>query len=400
MNATMSKPVRSTLLDMRQLQGQNLLGKEGLMSLLAAIRRMIGWLLSPFRTVAKVLFGHGAPTGAEPNADFVTGNAPVQLPERTDQLAFTATPEGVEPSDEALVDQMLATGTGTVDVELQGPPEEIDVLLPMLQKHVEQLLKSHLPADAEAAKVEGRVVALAETAEFVRYAHHIVSRQVDSMVRAIADNKLYDGMSPETILQCVRAAGESGAKANVDGSAEERLLARLALQDKIASDYAQQLRQIAAVLVRPAQGEGEQAGNVASEAPGALEAVVLRAADVARTKLLQRGTVVQSSLDELPMALKKAMESARAAQVQSVVEVDGVAGPEESGATAVVAVAPAAPVAAAVEAPPKVEAKAAPVAAKPAGMFGAAHVARSAEELDEVNLIDDSLPEMEGMVVG
>lgn len=410
MNATMRKPVRTTLFDMKQLQGQDLLGKEGLQNLIAAIRRMIGWLLSPFRTVARVLFGLGAPAVAQSGDVLTTGDvtalpgapkAPEGLEDggMADHLLADSAPELAGLDDGGVADQMLARGAGSIEIELQGPPEEIDVLLPMLQKHVEQLLKSHLPSDAEAAKVEGRVVALAETAEFVRYAHHIVSRQVASMVQGMAENKLYDGMSAQTILELVRAGAEGGGKPNADGSPEERLLARLALQEKLASDYTHQLQQLAVMLVRPASAalEGEEPQEVA--VVGELEAVALRAGDQARAKLLLRGTPMQTTLEELPKALVQAIAAAKAgaaapAAVEDVAESAKVSVAEPAGtepAPSTVAVAAASP------APAR---QTAPVARKPAGMFGAAQVERSVAEMDEANVIDDDLPDMEGMVVG
>ncbi len=410
MNAIVQKPVRTTLFDMKQLQGQDLLGKEGLQNLIAAIRRMIGWLLSPFRTVARVLFGLGAPAVGQSGDVLTTGDvtalpgapqAPQGLEDggMADHLLADSAPELAGLDDGGVADQMLARGAGSIEIELQGPPEEIDVLLPMLQKHVEQLLKSHLPSDAEAAKVEGRVVALAETAEFVRYAHHIVSRQVASMVHGMAENKLYDGMSAQTILELVRVGGERGGKSNADGSPEERLLARLALQEKLASDYAHQLQQLAVMLVRPgpAASEGEEPPEPV--VVGELEAVALRAGDQARGKLLLRGAPMQTSLEELPQALAHAIVAAKAglaasAAVEDVAESAEVALAEPAGSE------PLPSTAAVTAAPPAPAPQTASVAPKPAGMFGAAQVERSVAEMDEANFIDDDLPDMEGMVVG
>jgi len=402
MNATMPKSVRTTLFDMKQLPVPDLLGKEGLQNLIAAIRRMIAWLLSPFRTVAKVLFGQGAPSAAEPSAVLATGNAPEQPAPGADNVAFAPSidepglmQEGLD--DGGMADLMLASGAGSVDVELHGPAEEIDMLLPMLQKHVEQLLKSHLPADADAAKIEARVVALAETAEYVRYAHHIVSGQVVGMVKGISEKPLYAGMSQNTILELVRASGSGGTKGNADGSDEERVLGRLALQERLASDYQLQLRQIAALLVRPAEQEDVEAGESGQVAPNPLEAAVLLAGDLARSKLFQPGTVMRSNLAALPDALSAALAMAKASAHQKVEVEEVVVEPVEVAAVAESNSVPA--TAAVPEVVVPVASPARPVV-KPSGMFGTARVERSADELEEANLIDDDMPEMEGMVVG
>jgi len=439
--STITETRRAQLLSAQQLREQQEVGgREGLASLLAAVRRMMNWLLSPFRIVARVLFRPKEVAGILPAAD-KTGpadRAAVPANAFVDDVSF----DSLAPSETAgkgdepelgLMRRIAENPDGGLDVEVTGRSEDLDAVLPMLLRHIEQILKTHLPSDAQEAQVAAHVVALAETAECSRYAHRLVAREVDIAMRAVVADPKYVGLSAGTIENMVRSAAQSpeAAAAFGEGSAEQRLLARLAVRDKIEADFALQMRQMATALA-PMIGAAKSAGELEGRGKELL-ASAMRAADVTRNKLRVRqaaqGTakVLPETLPEVPNAVGEAIGQVASAmnekrEVAALEAAETAAEAEESAAATVEpAAVDAAPIAsAAVEVAPAVKAetpapalaapaptpsaasvKAAAVAVKSvvaAGMFGGAATAhRTAAELDDVNIIaDDGLVFEEG----
>jgi len=428
------------LMNAEQLrEQQETSGREGLASLLKAVRRMLDWLLMPFRMVGRVLF--------KPRLAVADTAAPADASAADRASAFANTSPGTDSasmlngaagkSDDqdlaGLVKQVANNPDGELGIEVTGKPDDLDVVLPMLMRHIDQILKTHLPSDAQEAQVATHLVALAETAECSRYAHRLVSREVDSALKAVLADPKYVGLSTTTIEGMVRSAAQSqdaGAQFG-DGSAEQRLLARLAVRDKIEADYALQMRQMAVALA-PMLGEAKASGELAGRGKDLL-ANALQAADTTATKLRVRhaahgtskvlpetlptvreavdqaiASVVQSLQDKAAPAASAPTEASavQAAVVQSA-EFEGLAKAEtaEASAAAPAPAVVAAPVPA--SAPAVAPAQASVAAAKAAvvavqavragGMFGGvATVQRNAAELGEADLVDDVFMESEG----
>lgn len=446
--STVTQTRRAQLLSAEQLrEQQEMTGREGLASLLAAVRRMMNWLLSPFRVMAQVLFKPKEVAGVLPATD-KTGPADRAAAPATasvDDVSFDSLApgdtarKGDDPELGGLMKQIKENPEGGLDIEVSGKAEDLDAVLPMLLRHIDQILKTHLPSDAQEAQVAGHLVALAETAECSRYAHRMVSREVDTAMRAVVSDSKYLGLSARTIENMVRAAAQSpdAAAAFGDGSAEQRLVARLAVRDKIEADFSLQMRQMAVALT-PAIGAAQSAAEMEGRGKELLTSV-MQAADAARNKLRVRhathgsGKVVPETLPEVADALGEAighvvsaMNEKRAAEAAAP-EAGELAG--EATESLAASTAPAAqhggeavPAAAAeVQAAPEVVSlvkEAEPVGAVPApaptattvkaaavavksvvaaGMFGGtAVVSRTAAEMDDVNVVDPAFDVEEG----
>lgn len=442
--STVTEARRAQLLSAQQLREQQEIGgREGLASLLAAVRRMMNWLLSPFRVVARVLFKPKEVAGVLPAAD-KTGPADRAAAPRNacvDDVSFNSLAssetagKGDEP-DLGLLKQIAENPDGGLDVEVTGKAEDLDAVLPMLLRHIDQILKTHLPSDAQEVQVAAHLVAIAETAECSRYAHRLVAREVDTAMKAVVADPKYLGLSAGTVEHMVRSSIQSPdfAAAFGEGSAEQRLSSRLAMRDKIEADFALQMRQMAVALA-PMMGAAKSVGELQGSGKELL-AGAMRAADVTRNKLRVRhavhgtATALLESLPEVADAVDEAIGRVVSAMVEKQhVEVTALVAAETveaaPGAVSTVASAAAsgagdapAVVATAVDVAPVVKAQA-PAAAAPApapsaaavraaagavrsvvaaGMFGgAATVARTAAELDDVNIIaDDGLPFEDG----
>jgi len=452
--STVTETRRAQLLSAEQLrEQQEVSGREGLASLLAAVRRMMNWLLSPFRVVARVLFKPKEAAGVLPAAN-KTGpadRAAVPANASVDDVSFHSlapgeTAGGGEEPELGLMKQIAENPDGGLDVEVTGRAEDLDAVLPMLLRHIDQILKTHLPSDAQEAQVAAHVVALAETAECSRYAHRLVAREVDSAMKAVVADPKYLGLSAGTIENMVRSAAQSpdAAAAFGEGSAEQRLLARLAVRDKIEADFALQMRQMAVALA-PMIGAAKSAGELEGRGKELLTGA-MRAAEVTRNKLRVR-QAAQGTAKVLPETLPEVIDAVGAAigQVASAMsekrEADAAAlvaaetagtATESAGTVSTVAEpaavdaapaaaaavdvvplakaetpAPAAPALAPAATPSAATVKAAAGAVKSvvaAGMFGGvATPTRSAAELDEVNIIADDgsvLEEGETLVGG
>lgn len=446
--STATQTRRAQLLSADQLrEQQEITGREGLASLLAAVRRMMNWLLSPFRVMARVLFKSKEVAGVLPAAD-KTGHADRAAAPATasvDDVSFDslapsdAARTGDDPELTGLMKQIAENPGGGLDVEVSGKAEDLDAVLPMLLRHIDQILKTHLPSDAQEAHVAAHLVALAETAECARYAHRMVSREVSSAMKAVVADPKYLGLSAGTIENLVRAAARSpeAAAAFGDGSAEQRLLARLGVRDKIEADFALQMRQMAVALT-PAIGSAKSAAEMEGRGKELLTSV-MQAADAARNKLRVRhaahgsGKVLPETLPEVGEALGTeidyvvaAMNEKRASEVAALDTgelagevVAASAGPAApAGGEAAPAVVPemqaapeavvlltksAEPVVAAsalAPAPSATTVKAAAVAVKSvaaAGMFGGTSVvSRTVAEMDDVNIVDPAFDMEEG----
>lgn len=443
--STATQTRRAQLLSAEQLrEQQEISGREGLASLLAAVRRMMNWLLSPFRLAARVLFKPKEVAGVSPAAD-QTGpadraadlasafNDDVSIPSSTSSPTLG---KGDEMEFNELMKQVAENPGGGLDVEVTGTADDLDAVMPMLLRQVEQILKMHLPLDANETQVAAHLVSLAESAEASRYAHRMVSHQVDNALKAVVADPKYVGLSAGTIENMVRAAAKSPEAAAEfgEGSAEQRLLARLALRDKIAADFSLQMRQMAVALA-PMIGAAKSADEMEGRGKELLVSA-MQAAEVSRTQLRVRhaahGTVkvLPETLPEVADGVSEAISqvvhaaseklAAEAAQLEvgeSAVEATesvvaapapvaqaaaDAAAPVEAAPEAVVStevVAPAAATAPA-PAPSATTVTAAAVAVKSvvaAGMFGgAATVHRSASEIDDVNIIDDAFAGEEG----
>lgn len=429
--ATQSRTVQ--LMNAEQLrEQQETSGREGLASLIKAVRRMLDWLLLPFRMVGRVLFKPklvSAATAAETSdgaADRVAALEKATAGEKTGLPGATAADE---QELAGLVKQVAGNPDGGLDIEVTGKPDDIDVVLPMLMRHIDQILKTHLPSDAQEAQVASHLVGLAETAERSRYAHRLVSWQVDGAWKAVLADPQYVGLSRSTIEGMIRAAAKSPAAAAEfgDGSAEQRLLARLAVRDKIEADYAMQMRQIAVALA-PMMGSAKAGSELVGRGKDLL-ASALQAADATRHQLrvhhAAKGTVkelretlpaVQDAIDEaianvaLSVAEKNEVAPTPLAEVGEVLVGDTAeefvglskAEPEAPVMTAVPSIAPVAAAAvapeqapAAVPAPKVADAAKAAVTAVQAirsgGMFGGvATVQRSIAEIEEANVVEDA----------
>jgi Sec-independent protein translocase protein TatA len=446
--STATQTRRAQLLSAEQLrEQQEISGREGLSSLLAAVRRMMNWLLSPFRLVARVLFkpkevaGVSSATDKTGQADRAAAPATASIDDVSfDSLApGDAARNGNDPELGVLMKQISENPGGGLDVEVTGKAEDLDAVLPMLLRHIDQILKTHLPSDAQEGHVAAHLVALAETAECSRYAHRMVSREVDSAMKAVVADPKYLGLSAGTIENMLRAAAQSpeATAAYGDGSAEQRLLARLAVRDKIEADFSLQMRQMAVALA-PVIGMAKSAAEMEGRGKELLTSV-MQAADAARNKLRVRHAahgsrkVLPETLPEVGDALgeaighvvsamneKRAAEAAApeaselagdatesvAARAAPAAQVDGEAAP---AATAEVPAAPEAVslakeaevmVAAPAPATSTTTVKAATVAVKSvvaAGMFGGtAVVSRTAAEMDDVNVVDPAFDVEEG----
>lgn len=446
--STATQTRRAQLLSAEQLrEQQEISGREGLSSLLAAVRRMMNWLLSPFRLVARVLFKPKEVAGVLPATD-KTGQADRAAAPATafvDDVSFDSLAPGDSvrngdaPELGGLMKQITENPGGGLDVEVTGKAEDLDAVLPMLLRHIDQILKMHLPSDAQEAQVAGHLVALAETAECSRYAHRMVSREVDTAMRAVVADSKYLGLSARTIENMVRAAAQSPDEAAAfgDGSAEQRLVARLAVRDKIEADFSLQMRQMAVALA-PVIGAAQSAAAMEGRGKDLLTSV-MQAADAARNKLRVRhathgsGKVVPETLPEVVDALGEAighvvsaMNEKRAAEaaapeagelageatesvvastapaVQPNVEATPAAAAEVQAAPEIVSLAKETElvVAAPAPAPAATTVKAVAVAVKSvgaAGMFGGtAVVSRTAAEMDDVNVVDPAFDVEEG----
>lgn len=444
--STATQTRRAQLLSAEQLrEHQEISGREGLSSLLAAVRRMMNWLLSPFRLVARVLFKPKEVAGVLPATDKAgqADRAAAPGTASVDDVSFDslapgdAARNGDDPELGGLMKQITENPGGGLDVEVTGKAEDLDAVLPMLLRHIDQILKTHLPSDAQEAHVAAHLVALAETAECSRYAHRMVSREVDSAMKAVVADPKYLGLSAGTIENMVRAAAQSpeAAAAFGDGSAEQRLLARLAVRDKIEADFSLQMRQMAVALA-PVIGTAKSAAEMDGRGKELLTSV-MQAADAARNKLRVRhaahgsGKALPETLPEVGDALGEAighvasaMNEKRAAEAAALeagelageatepvvasaapaAQADGEATP---AAVAEVQVAPeavsldkVAEPAAAAPSPSATTVKAAAVAVKSvvaAGMFGGtAVVSRTAAEMDDVNVVDPAFDVEEG----
>ena len=446
--STVTQTRRAQLLSAEQLrEQQEISGREGLASLLAAVRRMMNWLLSPFRLAARVLFKSKEVVGVMPAADKTgpadRGAAPATASDHGDVSLNALSPEGGQQGNErelgGLMKQITENPGGGLDIEVTGKAEDLDAALPMLLRHIDQILKTHLPSDAKEAHVAAHLVALAETAECSRYAHRMVSREVDSAMKALVADPKYLGLTAGTIETMARAAAQSpeAAAAFGDGSAEQRLLARLAVRDKIEADFSLQMRQMAVALA-PAIGTAKSAAEMEGRGKELLTSV-MQAADAARNKLRVRhaahgsGKVLPETLPEVADALGNAIDhvvsalNEKRASEASAPEAGELAGEATdsvaaSAAPVAQAASEAAPVAtsevqvateavsltkveepvasAQALAPSATTVKAAVVAVKSvvaAGMFGgAAAVHRSAAEMDDANVVDDAFVGEEG----
>lgn len=444
--STATQTRTAQLLSAQQLrEQQEISGREGLASLLAAVRRMMDWLLSPFRLVARVLFKPKAVAGdvpvsqnkqsADRAADPASGFDDVSVAD----LAPVATDAKTgEPEFGGLMKPIAENPDGGLDIEVTGKADDLDAVLPMLMRHIDQILKTHLPSDAQEAQVASHLVALAETAEYSRYAHRLVSREVDGAMKAVVNDPKYVGLSVGTIQSMVRQAAQS-PEANAlfgEGSAEQRLLARLAVRDKIEADFALQMRQIAVALapmigdaksVEEMQGRGKELLASALQA-GAMTNTTLRvrnAAHGARKDLPETLPELQAAVGVAIESVASSMHAKKLAEaaVVAAAEAAAAAAPvaEQGGGTIADTAAPAPATAeVAADVAPVVAEVAVPVAAAPApaaapaapapaaeavkaaavavqavrsssGMFGGATVAqRSAAEMDDVNVIDDT----------
>lgn len=429
------------LMNAQQLREQQETGgREGLASLLKAVRRMLDWLLMPFKMVGRVLF--------KPRLA-VADNSSVASVAAADRAAAFANPstsatsltDGLAAEQQAeqdvggLVKQVANNPDGGLEVEVTGTPDDLDVVLPMLMRHIDQILKTHLPSDAQEAQVATHLVALAETAECSRYAHRLVSREVDVALKAVLADPKYVGLSATTIEGMVRSASQSPEAAAQfgNGSAEQRLLARLGVRDKIEADYALQMRQMAVALA-PTLGDAKTGGELVGRGKDLL-ASALQAAETTAAKLRVRHAVhgVSKVLPETLPAVGKAIDLEIAGVAQSLQRSGAAEAPEaiasaappadlssDTGAAELGGVAKVAPaevvaaqvVAAISEPSPATATAPAPTAkvvetAKAAvkavqvvrsgGMFGGvATLQRNATEIDEADVVDDVFMETDG----
>lgn len=430
------------LLSAQQLrEQQETSGRDGLASLLRAVRRMLDWLLMPFKMVGRVLFkprlavADNAAVAGAPPADRAAGTVTTSLGDSSLNTLTDGLSAGASSNQDldGLVKEVSDNPNGGLDIEVSGKQEDLDVVLPMLMRHIDQILKTHLPSDAQEAQVATHLVALAETAECSRYAHRLVSREVDVAMKAVLADPKYVGLSATTIEGMIRSAAQSPDVAAQfgDGSAEQRLLARLSVRDKIEADYALQMRQMAVALA-PMVGEARAGDEMVGRGMDLL-ASALQAAETTAAKLRVRhaahgaskvlpetlpavreavdqaiASVAQSlqktGAPDAPATVAAAMPASEVPLVDSESELEGLtkAAPEQKVAV------PAAAAARAVDASfaPAPAAKVAEVARATAvavqavragGMFGGvAAVQRNPAEIDEANLVDDTFMEADG----
>jgi len=291
--STATQTRTAQLLSAQQLrEQQEISGRAGLEGLLKAVRRMLDWLLLPFRIVGRVLFRQQA--GAEGNSEGAGDEAasraaaPTQAFDDDKSLGSLQLGKDGDADVGHLAKQVSENPNGELDIELTGKSEDLDVVVPMLMRQIDQILKTQLPANAQEAEVAAHLVELAEAAERSRYAHRLVSREVGSVMKALAADPDYVGLSTSTIERMLRAAAKSpGAAAQMgNGSPEQRLLARLAVRDKIEADYSLQMRQMAATLA-PMLGQAKSASELAGRGKELLDAA-LRAAEMAGSQLRVR----------------------------------------------------------------------------------------------------------------
>lgn len=437
--STATQTRTAQLLNAQQLrEQQETSGRQGLASLLRAVRRMLDWLLMPFKMVGRVLFkprlavADNAAVAGAPTADRAAGSVNTSLGENSLNASTNGLSAGASNNQDldGLVKQVADNPDGGLEIEVAGKPEDLDVVLPMLMRHIDQILKTHLPSDAEEAQVATHLVALAETAECSRYAHRLVSREVDSALKTVLADPKYVGLSAATIEGMIRSAAQSPEAAAQfgDGSAEQRLLARLGVRDKIEADYALQMRQMAVALA-PMLGDAKTGDEMVGRGKDLL-ASALQAADTTAAKLRVRhaahgaSKVLPETLPAVREAVDRAIESvaqslqknaapeapaavAPAAAVAEVPalnggsEVEGLikAAPEEAVAAPVSAPVPAAtPTTTAAPSAKVAEAAMAAVVAVQAvragGMFGGVATAqRNTAEIDEASIVDDMFME-------
>lgn len=436
--STATQTRTAQLLSAQQLREQQETGgREGLASLLKAVRRMLDWLLLPFRLVGRVLFkprlavADNAAVAGAPAADRAAAFANAS-PGATSLTDGISAERSGEQDVGGLVKQVANNPDGELDIEVTGKPEDLDVVLPMLMRHIDQILKTHLPSNAQEAQVAAHLVALAETAECSRYAHRLVSREVEVALKAVLADPKYVGLSATTIEGMVRSAAQSPETAAHfgDGSAEQRLMARLGVRDKIEADYALQMRQMAVALA-PMLGGAKTGAELVGRGKDLLVSA-LQAAETTAAKLRVRQAAYSASkeLPETLPAVREAVDLAIASLAQplqqggapeapttaapaepvadvsknDVSELEGLAktAPEEQRAAAVSApISEPAPAPAPAPAAKVAEAAKAAVVAVQAvragGMFGGvATVQRNAAEIDEANVVDDVFMEADG----
>lgn len=324
--ANRNRTVLANLMDEERLRQIKMMGKSGLAFLLAAVRRMLHMVLTPFRVVARMVFsrGNGEASGAPavPGGGLPAGGVPGGVPgvDTANDFADLPGESAAESSPERLAAEVEHTPGGRLAAELTGPEDEIAQVLPILQQQMEVLLKAHLPDDASRQDVENRVTALAEVAERNRFKHAFVERQIESLLDSLVGGGNYAGMSREAVRQLVKEGGKTaqGKALFAEGSAEEKLIARYNYSATLAAGYSMSVAEIAATLVRFA-GNADQGPT--DQAP--LVSAVLAAGDNA-ARSLQAGSAADltSRLDRLPVALQTAMafEQARREHARAMAE--------------------------------------------------------------------------------
>lgn len=327
-DSSVSVPIMNAQRVRRQLAVS---GREGLENLLAAIRRMVSLLLAPFRAVARLVYkivpagGQSAP-GTGHAVAAVSAAKSLEGDGGMDDVAagFGDVPRGDKDDSmqdvamNNLLDKVEAQEGGTLELVMTGAPEELQAIMPMLLRHVDQILVAHLPAGADEVKLTARLVSLAETSESTRYAHRIVSRQIEGALKLLVDSKQYLGVSKSTVEEMVRAGAAGEGMDDLGGrSAEEQLLAALQLRDKLGQDFKNQTHLIARLITDAAAQEDLLSGEPDSQKR--LMTKVLGAADMARFKLRvhERGMVgLAETLPETPEQLSRIMPAVQNAAAQ------------------------------------------------------------------------------------
>lgn len=390
---------------------QEMTGVDGLRNLLSAIRRMFDRVLKSLRIVARVLYRSGG-SGTAEDSNSTTKDAVTNSGQGIDVGALDSAGSELSASDEdaagwgmsdkdtdALVDDIVKRPGGSLDMELEGLDDDLIAIIPVLQRHVARILETHLAIDADTAKVQGHLIALSETSECSRYAHRIVSRQIELVEKALADDPEYFGLSTGTIAVLV-AEKSVGADSGQLSGIEAQLLALRSVQASIESGFRAQMDKMAAALATVAPDGGEQLS-------GPAQTVLVLALDAAKaTAEKYRAHESEHAASALFETLPAVQEGLKTALDNRKAKLTAPAGEVEPDSTAVAPEAVAPPVAseAAVDdahvAMPQAEAQRAASLAKVVrtggGMFGNVAV-RSEEERTAVEMdFDDADAMVEG----
>lgn len=316
---TAQATITRTLVDAEDLERfRRTSGRAGLEALIKALRSLLKILLTPFRAIARLKYGSG---NAEGEIDLAeqTGGKPLAGMDQ-DEVALPNS----APHEAAMAAQLLDGTADSLQLELAGEQKELDELMPMLQRHMDLLLKERLPAQVSDEQVIDRLSTMAEAAERGRYAYSIAARQVDQVLDHLAAMPQYVGMSQRAITELVLMGVKTkeGRALYKDGTPEATLLRQMAFRDHVSATYAAHVNEIALLVLRDSdearsEAKLEKLLHAASQTSDRLMSRFPHTSGAAREQMESLEAAVRKAMHEGVDALEKAGQAAAAARVAS-----------------------------------------------------------------------------------